>query len=61
MAGCCITYCEEPAVKAVQNGGVRLHVCNDHGDVYEPITYAKPARSPDGSTGTSEHYTRGEQ
>lgn len=37
MVKCGITYCDEPAVKAVQNGGVRIHVCNNHGDVYEPI------------------------
>jgi hypothetical protein len=59
MAECAITYCDEPAVKAVQNGGVRLHVCHNHGSVYDPLPPATPKSAPDGSTGTSEHYTRG--
>jgi hypothetical protein len=51
---CCITFCDKAAVKAVQNGGVRLHVCSDHGDVYEPIPYAndKGGKSVD----TGKHY-----
>jgi creatinine amidohydrolase/Fe(II)-dependent formamide hydrolase-like protein len=59
MVECAITYCDEAAVKAVQNGGVRIHVCNDHGGVYDAIPAATPKCSADGSTGTSEHYRGG--
>jgi len=59
MADCAITYCDEPATKAVQNGGVRLHVCPDHGDVYNAIPAATPRCSADGSTETGDNYRGG--
>lgn len=49
MVECAITYCDDPAVKAVQNGGVRIHVCPNHGGIYEPIPYARGETAPDGS------------
>jgi hypothetical protein len=58
MVECAITYCDEPAVKAVQNGGVRIHVCPDHGDVYDPLPAANGDKGGP-STNTGRHYRGG--
>jgi hypothetical protein len=58
MVECAITYCDEAAVKAVQNGGVRIHVCPDHGDVYDAIPYT-PCDKGGASVRTADHYGGG--